>query len=237
MDDEQHNGQQYSPSSGDESNAPSTLESAARYIGASAAADGAYHGGRSPFAASFEAILQWGEASGLIRSEADFPFLKQPPTGHGDEHEGWFDEASNRWFKATYPNRFGVAWGRYGSATAGEYLNRLILQNRHFGDDIHLVALVNSGQKLRVITSQPHIVGNRADYGEICAWLRGLGFSRLESNDSIAWYRETDNLLVSDVHEGNVIRSITGALFAIDLNLMNPDEEMRKLVVSLLEPD
>ncbi len=120
MDDEQREPQQQPfPSSRDESSAPSTLESAASYVAASTAADGENHGSRSAFTTSFAAIMRWGEVVGLIKDEADFPFLKQPPTGHGDEHEGWFDEKSNRWYKATYPNRFGVAWGRYGSATAG----------------------------------------------------------------------------------------------------------------------
>ncbi|HEY1661589.1 MAG TPA: hypothetical protein VGI03_04160 [Verrucomicrobiae bacterium] len=223
-------------SSGNEPIAESAIESAARYVATSTAADGQNHGGGKTFSASFHALMCWGEAFSLIREESEFPFLKQKPTGHGDEHEGWFDEASNRWYKATYANRFGVAWGHSGSATAGEYLNRLVLQNKYFGDDIQLVALVNCGQKLRVLTSQPHIVGEDAEYGEICLWLRGLGFRRLESNGAIAWYRDNDNLLVSDVHEGNVIRSVTGALFAIDINLINPDREMLDVVLSLLEP-
>jgi hypothetical protein len=227
--------QQNPDSSSDEPSAQSALESAASYVAASTAANSEDHGSSAAFTASFTAILSWAEAARMIREEGDFPFLGYKSTGHGDEHEGWFDEDTNRWYKATYPNRFGIAWGRIGSATAGEYLNRLVLQNKHFGDDIRLIALVNCRQKLRILTSQPHIVGKHAEYEEICIWLRELGFSKFESNGSVAWYHQEYNLLVSDVHEGNVIRSVTGALFAIDLNLMNPQQEMRDLIFPLLE--
>jgi hypothetical protein len=234
MDDEQRQPTSH-PSRRDESSPQPALESAASYLAASAAADGEDHGGRTEFAASFEAIVRWGEANKIIRPQKDFPFFERTPTGYGNEHQCWFDEASNRWYKATYPNRFGLAWGRDGSATVGEYFTRLVLQNEYFGDDIQLVALADCGQKLRIITSQPHIVGERATYDEIRLWFRGLGFSRFESNGSIAWYRQGDNLLVSDAHEGNVIRSVTGALFAIDLNLMKPNQEIRAIIIAMLE--
>jgi hypothetical protein len=223
------------PEGGNEPDAFSALKSAESYLATSAAAGRQGNAGRSAFSASFAALLDWGETTGLIRPEGEFSFLQRKPTAFGDEHQAWFDEGSNRWYKATYPNKFGLAWGRRGTATAGEYLTRLVLQNQYFGDDIHLAGLANCDEKLRVITSQPHIVGEHASYGEIQIWFSTLGFSRLESGDCIAWYRNDDNLLVSDAHEGNVIRSITGALFAIDLNLMKPNQEMRKLVISLLE--
>ena len=218
-----------------ESNAPSTLESAESYVAASTAAGKQGDGSRSAFSASFAALLNWGEATGLTRPEGEFSFLRRKPTAYGDEHQAWFDEGNNRWHKATYPNRFGIAWSREGSATAGEYLTRLLLQNQYFGDDIHLMALANCDKKLRVITSQPHIIGEHAAYEEIQRWFRGLGFNRFESGGSFAWYRTDYNLLVSDAHEGNVIRSPTGALFAIDLNLLMPNQETRELFISLLD--
>jgi Serine/Threonine/Tyrosine Kinase found in polyvalent proteins len=220
----------------DEVDALSTLESAESYLAASAASGRASDGCRTPFAASFTAILEWGEATGLICKQEAFSFLGQPPNAFGDEHQAWFDEATNRWFKATYPNAFGLAWGRRGSATAGEYLTRLLLQNQYFGDDIQLVALVNCGEKLRVVTSQPHIVGENALYEEIQRWFNELEFCRFESGGCVAWYRKPDNLLVSDAHEGNVIKTADGTLFAIDLNLIKPDDETRELVISLCNP-
>jgi hypothetical protein len=212
----------------------SALESAASYLRASQSASGASHGGRSSFTTSFETLLEWGEASGLIRPEGDFSFFQRKPDAHGNEHEVWFEELHNLWFKATYPNKFGLAWGRSGSATASEYLNRLMLQNEYFADDTELVALVNSGQKLRIVTCQSHIQGEAASAGEIQLWFSGLGFVRIEANDSVAWYLPSENLLVADAHEGNVIRAAKNILFAIDLNIIQPQGEMLKEVLSLV---
>lgn len=212
----------------------SALEAAARYVAAGTATSGAGNGGGQAFSASFASLIEWGEAVDLIRSKDDFPCFGRRPDGYGDEHEAWFDPINNNWIKATYENRFGLAWGRKGSATAGEYLTRLVLQNQYFGDVIDLVALVNCGAKLRVLTSQPHVAGDPACYEEIQHWLFGLGFERFGSDGSIAWYRRLDNLLVADAHEGNVIRSSAG-LFAIDVNIMKPEGEILKAVMSLID--
>jgi len=86
-----------------------------------------------------------------------------------------------------------------------------------------------------VLTSQPHIAGKAALSGEIQQWFRTLGFNRLEYGDSVVWYRKPENLLVADAHEGNVIRTPTGELFAIDLNLIKPCGDMLDAVLSMLE--
>ena len=138
----------------------------------------------------------------------------------------WFDESIARWYKATYANRFGLAWGREGSATAAEYLTRLRLQNQYFGDDIRLVSLVNSEGRLRIVTSQPHVVGEAASLAEIQTWFEELCFSRLEVGGRIAWYHRLENLLIADAHEGNVIKSTLGPLVPIDLNIIRPSGEL-----------
>lgn len=211
------------------------LESAEGYVASSTTAgrtgDGCSAALSTSFNESFATLLSWGEANNLIRPEDEFPFFQRHADGYGDEHQAWFDEPSNRWFKATYTNKFGLAWGHTGSATPGEYLTRLVLQNQYFGDDIHLVALVNAGGKLRVLTSQPHVAGEAASLGEIQMWFQGLGFKRLESNNCIAWYRKADNLLVADAHEGNVLRTPSGVLLAIDLNIIKPTGDMLQFAI------
>lgn len=204
------------------------LGAAEGYVAASADAGRTCNESREKFSATFEALCRWGEENGLIRPIADFKFFGRRPDGYGDEHQAWFDEQLGRWFKATYENRFGLAWGRRGTATVREYLTRLILQNKYFGDDIHLVSLINVGGKLRVLTSQPHIAGDPAAYAEIQEWFRFLGFIRVEIGGSIAWYLRSENLLVADAHEGNVIKvsvrtTGAGVLVPIDLNLIQPN--------------
>ena len=203
-----------------------TLESAESYVAGSPNTGKPGDGSEQAFPASFRALLEWGESHQLIRQEEDFPFFKRAPDGHGDEHEAWFDEASNRWFKATYHNKFGLAWGRLDSATCREYLTRLLLQNRYFGDDIQLVALVNCGNRLRIVTSKPHIKGGPASYDPIVNWFQNLGFVRVVYGNRIAWYRQGENLLVADAHEGNVLLSETGVLVPIDLNVIQPSGEL-----------
>ena len=175
--------------------APSALESAEGYLAGSAGTGTPGDGGSEEFSASLSALVDWGLARNLIRSEADFPFFKRPPDAHGDEHEAWFYEPLNRWFKATYPNRFWLAWGRDGAATAREYLSRLVLQNEYFFDDIELICLLNSNEKPRVLTSQSHIAGRAATYEEIREWFLQLGFCRLEADGRIAWYRKAEKSL------------------------------------------
>jgi hypothetical protein len=212
--------------------APGSLESAASYVARSTAASGARNGSREEFTATFSALLEWGEIEGIIRQKQEIAFFRRVPDAAGNEHEVWFDEPTNRWFKATYPNRFGLAWGRPGSANPAEYLSRLLLQNEYFEDDIKLVALVNCRGKLRVLISQPHIQGEAATVSQIEEWFRNLEFSRLESGDRFAWYNRDDNLLVADAHQGNIIQNRDGSLTPIDLNIVRPTGELRRWALS-----
>jgi hypothetical protein len=205
-----------------EDSAPSSLESAESHLAGCPKASSTCDGSGAAFSSTFGALVEWGKAHGLIQTPNDHAFFSRPTDGHGDEHEAWFDEDSLRWFKATYPNRFGFAWGRDGTATPHEYLRRLLLQNFYFSDDIQLVALLNCDEKLRVLTSQPHIAGDPAPYGEIQFWFQGLNYERIEDSGRIAWYHPAENLIISDAHEGNVIKTIDGALVPIDLNLIQP---------------
>jgi hypothetical protein len=210
----------------------SALESAARHLAGGTGPGRSYDASRQEFSASFRAPVEWGQSTGRIRLESDFAFFDRPPDGFGDEHEAWFDEPANRWFKATYRDRFGLAWGRNGSATPGQYLTRLLLQNRYFSDDIELVTLLNSSGHLRVLTSQRHIAGEPATAQEIQAWFLAMGFKRLESAGRVAWYESGENLLVADAHEGNVIKTASGVLVPIDLNLVQPSGDLHKWVLA-----
>lgn len=211
----------------------SALDAAECHVAGSADAGRSCDGGRKAFSATFAALCEWGEAQKLVRQESDFDFFGRQPDGYGDEHQAWFDEPTKLWFKATYHNRFGLAWGREGTANAREYLTRLILQNTYFGDDIRLVALVNCQERLRILISQPHVAGQPAPYKEIQEWFEFLGFLRIETAGRVAWYLREENLLVADAHEGNVIRTRSpqigqGFLVPIDLNLVQPNGNLSK---------
>jgi hypothetical protein len=217
--------------------ADSPLRTAESYVAASADPSRSCDGGREKFTATFSALCEWGEKEDLIRAPSDFEFFQRSPDSWGNEHQVWFNKTENRWYKATFENEFGLAWGRKGTANPREYLTRLILQNIYFGDDIRLIALLNCKERLRILISQPHIAGDSAPYDEIQKWFVFLGFVRLESADSVAWYQQRDNILVADAHEGNVI--LTSAGFAtcvpIDLNLVQPNGKVGDWVKAQME--
>jgi len=221
------------PASGGQASS-SPLISALSHLRASSRTSGAGDGSGQSFSASFAALLDWGDAQGFLKQESDFPFLTESPTAQGHEHQAWYDPKSNRWFKATYDNKFGLAWGRDGTATPIEYLERLRLQNVCFGDDVHLEALINCKGKLRVLTSQPNINGEPAPAELIKQWFEVLGFQRIEAGGSVAWYDEGTNLLIADAHEGNVIITEDSILVPIDLNITEPGEDMKREILLLI---
>lgn len=217
---------QHRPQVADSQLAAGALAAAESYVARSTGSSGSGNGGGTEFTTSFGALCEWAEVNGFIHPDSNFDFFRRPPDGHGQEIQGWFEESTNRWFKATYENRFGLAWGRDGSATAAEYLRRLLLQNAYFGDDIRLEAIVNCCGKMRVLTSQPHIAGGPASYEAIQSWFESIGFAKIATNGRVAWYRWRENLLVADAHEGNVIATAGGELVPIDLNLVQPEQDL-----------
>ena len=104
------------PNSGERTSVGS-LESAKNHLERCAITSDSGDGGRQEFAPSFSALLDWGIKNQLIFPDESFPFLRRPPDGFGLEHEAWFDESRNRWFKATYANRFGVGARRFGNGS------------------------------------------------------------------------------------------------------------------------
>jgi hypothetical protein len=96
--------------------AAGALESAQSYLAGSAGPSAPRDGSSEAFSSSFAAFVEWAIQNRLILAEAEFPFLKRIPDASGEEHEAWFDEDSNLWFKLTYRNHFGLPWGRSGSA-------------------------------------------------------------------------------------------------------------------------
>ena len=146
----------------------------------------------------------------------------------GEEHQVWHDAANGRYIKLTYAGRFGLAadaqWffdeereeagakAFLRDATPLEYLDRLILQNTVFGDDIRLLGIIDKARGMHVVTSQPTIRGETVTQEEICAFMAAAGFARIDSvrlghEEALAFFRAADGLAVFDCHVGNFIKS------------------------------
>ena len=152
-------------------NAPSSLEDAVgdlrRGMGA------ARRGGESLFelrSAERKILRQWCQTNGCV-------FRKDPTLNlerrksHG-EHTVAFDPANAIWWKTTHPGKAGVGAEFHYEAVPpfritgvsarellpSEYLSRMLLHNREFGDDVRFEGYLD-GEQPSLIVSQPHIKG------------------------------------------------------------------------------
>ena len=113
-------------------------------------------------------------------------------------------------FDAEKEEAFAKAFLR--DTTPLEYLERLLLQNAVFGDDLRLVGIVDKARGMHVVTSQPDIVGEVVAPAEIVAYMTDSGFEsvpgvRLGHEDALAFLRSSDGLAAFDCHVGNFVKS------------------------------
>ena len=93
-------------------------------------------------------------------------------------------------------------------ATPLEYLDRLLLANDIFGDDIALLGVLDAGSGMQVVTSQPTILGDPPEPEDIAAFMTALGFEVLpplvvRNSGALSFLRERDGIAAFDCHAGN----------------------------------
>lgn len=99
------------------------------------------------------------------------------------------------------------------------YLTGCHLANIVFGDQIEFVGVIPTEEGPRLVIRQPEVEAADPDNPHpmkpaINRWLRSAGFEY----DEGAWTRESDQVVVSDEHEGNFILAADG-IRPIDLHL------------------
>jgi hypothetical protein len=185
--------------------------------------------GSTQLAAECEALRQWAESTGCLRS---FEETDRPADAFGYEHEVWFPssgEPSGLVIKATYGNCFGHLPDGSEASPIG-YLERLRLCNEELGDQIRLLGVEETRPGvIRVITSQPAIEGHPAEADEVLQFFTESGFEKRRLGANTVWFRPLDGLVASDTHGGNVLRTASGALVAIDVPLMRLASGMKAL--------
>jgi hypothetical protein len=166
-------------------------------------------------------LVEWAASSGRLTRKVGFPEFAQ-----GGEHGVFFAKAQRRYFKITLPNKhlgYGIALGSFSrGATPAEYLDRWLLQNRLFNDDIQLERIVENGGIPRIVISQPSLTGTHPDQVLIDDLMVGGGYRRLGEG---AFYDAESGLLVFDLMPRNVIQTPNGELCPIDpvIQRVTPD--------------
>ena len=224
---------------GPEGDAEGSLESAARVLRASPRPAGtAQARDREILRGRQERdLLAWArEGRGLIDPAAYLPRIED----RGEEHRVWLDTASQRYFKATHPGRFGFSVVALpdGSleltgATPLEYFERLLLQNSLFGDRIRLEGIAVEGGQTVVVSSQPNIEGDAVSDADMNAFMTKLWFTPLRGLSlgrpgALAFYRDLDEVAAFDAHAGNFVKDGNGVVLPIDLVLLRADDAMQK---------
>ena len=158
-------------------------------------------------------LIQWAKENRKLGFSGRLP----PAFARGGEHQVFFQKRTQRYLKATLPDRqmgYGIALGSFThGATPAEYLDRLQLQNRIFNDDIRLERIVaNSGQPI-IITSQPFIKGVPPTQGALDELMSGKGYEKLADG---AYYDERAGLLMFDLFPRNAIQTANGVVYPID---------------------
>ena len=102
-------------------------------------------------------LLAWAREQGRLIDPARY--LPHAERG-GEEHRLWLAEDGERYFKATFPGKFGfsviLAPGGLPDlteATPLEYLERLLLQNSVFGDTLALEGVAQEEREPVIVTS------------------------------------------------------------------------------------
>lgn len=158
----------------------------------------------------------------------------------------WHHRPSDRYIKLTKPNCFGLTvdaeWffddehdeadfkPALRGATPLEYLERLLLQNAVFGDDLELLGIIDKRQALHVVTSQPTIRGMAAPLELIADFMRASGFTQLRDVSvgrlgAASFLRPRDAIAAFDCHPANFLVS-KGSVVPIDVLLVHASDEL-----------
>jgi len=217
--------------------AESALAAAARHLRASPRPTGATQAREREIFRGRQVrdLLAWARENTRLISPATYERAERG----GEEHSVWLDESLQLYFKATFPGRFGfgVAVTVGGepdlvAATPLEYLERLLLQNRVFGDELRLVGVAEDQKGVVVVTSQPNVEGGDATREEILDFMRSLWFRplpglHLGNPGALAFYRDLDELAAFDAHPANFVKDQNGVILPIDLILVQADKVLQ----------
>lgn len=140
--------------------------------------------------------------------------------GFGMEHRVGVLRSSLRVLKSYDPRDFIEEEGEVLNKPTDslfDYLTDHLLSNYLFGDDVRLEGFYKVREALFIVISQPFIAGKHARLKVMTAaleklGLRSLGHNRFEVGEP------GNSLIVTDIHEGNVLIDRGGNPYVIDVH-------------------
>lgn len=180
---------------------------------------------------------EWAHEEGRLISASYFLHFSLV-SERTSEHKVYFDPLHNRAVKQTWPGQFGwvpkLENGRWslGIAEPLDYLERWILFNKVFGDEVRLEGVFLAGQSMLIgdktetisaIISQgwhhaADIQHPAPSEKELSLFLIKLGFESVE-NSFHGWQRAADSVVILDARPDNFIKTEKG-IAPIDLPML-----------------
>ena len=184
-------------------------------------------------------LIDWARNAGVLMNAIPGRYQIDGPKDKGGREHHVFHDSSGRWLKITKGDgdAFGLQPLDEGGknewmlspepADAASYLEKLILHNQVFHDDIVLHGVVADPLgNVSLIISQPDYKGTYAGvYTAIKPAMEAAGFVRVEPpsarlEDPSAYYRPSDNLAVVDLHDQNAVLEGNGTFLRVFDNIM-----------------
>lgn len=105
-------------------------------------------------------------------------------------------------------------------------LDRISLHNTYFPETTLTVLGFgrNNEGNFRIVVEQPFVEGSHMSDDEIAEFMNGLGFNLINPRN---WTYSTPSIYLSDMHDENVLRSASGAVFVVDCDIRINTPELR----------
>ncbi len=163
--------------------------------------------------------------------------LSRAPDDEGNEHQVWFQQDSQTYLKATWPDFFGLLVihrpHEENKASPIAYLERWHLHNEVFGDQVAFLGALESDAGLRLLIHQPAIAGTPATDEQIQRFFTDSGWLPFVIEGNIAFFDPERKIVISDTHRGNIILMQDGLLAPIDLRVQALSESLLDAVTKL----
>ena len=188
----------------------------------------------------FAALREWARTHGRLIHPRLVSLLDRGQIRVGGvEHDVFHEVETGRWVKLTLPGKSGMEIQahvempgvrptlRTADAPPADYLQRLILANELLGDDFCFHGVMEDPAGPRLVISQRHVRGEHAGAEAIARHFVQVGFQPINAK---TFYDPEENLLLSDAHAGNVLRTAEGLLVPFDVCLQRPAGALREAV-------